>query len=165
MRNEIKIEAIQELFESHDLRPTHQRLRILGYLHDHPGEHPTAEDIHAALLGEMPTLALATVYNTLGALQKKGLVSGVSITGSEMRYHYVTNFHHHLLCRKCGKILDLDVGCAFATGKRKSFKGHQIEEVHGYFKGICEACTGKTRPCKGSDVRTGAKRVTGRSRG
>jgi len=155
------------LLESHDLRPTHQRLRILGYLHDHRGAHPTVEEIHAALAGEMPTLALATVYNTLNALGEKGLVSGVTITGSEMRYHCVTAPHHHLLCRKCGEIIDLDVACAFATGKRKSFKGHQIEEVHGYFKGICEACAGKSRRAASHPKRRtgrGAVRRTGRLR-
>jgi Fe2+ or Zn2+ uptake regulation protein len=117
------------------------------------------EEIHAALLEEMPSLALATVYNTLNALQEKGLVSGVTITGSETRYHSVSGPHHHLLCRKCAKIIDLDVGCAFATGKRKSFKGHRIEEVHGYFKGICEACADKVRrgtgKSKGSTRRRG----------
>jgi Fe2+ or Zn2+ uptake regulation protein len=139
------IDSLKDVLESHGLRPSHQRLRILGYLRDHPGSHPTVEGIHAALSEEMPTLALATVYNTLNALQDRGLVSGVTITGSKIRYHLVTAPHHHLLCRKCGKIIDLEVGCAFATGKRKSFKGHRIEEVHGYFKGICEACSAKTR--------------------
>jgi Fe2+ or Zn2+ uptake regulation protein len=143
MRTKRNIESLRSILLSSGVRPTHQRIRILGYLRDHPGEHPTVEEIHAALLEEMPTLALATVYNTLNALQDKGLASGVTITGSEIRYHFATAPHHHLLCRKCGKIIDLDVGCAFATGKRKSFKGHRIEEVHGYFKGICEGCAGE----------------------
>ena len=136
-------EQLRDLLSDKGLKPTYQRLRILDYLNKHKDEHLTAERIYEALAKKMPVLSMTTVYNTLNSLLRVGLVSAVTITGTEVRYDFITTPHHHFLCRKCGRIVDIDVNCPVA--RRKSIEGYKIEEVHGYFKGICKDCSKKRR--------------------
>jgi len=46
--------------------------------------------------------------------------------------------HHHFLCKKCRNIIDIDVECVFLN--ESLYEKHRVDEVHGYFKGICEDC-------------------------
>ena len=128
------------LLKEKGIKPTYQRLKILEYMSKNMNIHPTVEMIYEKLIDDIPTLSLTTVYNTLNTLLEKGLVYGVTITGTETRYDFNTSPHHHFLCRKCGQIIDIDVKCPFAEGRKKATAGHRIEEVHGYFKGICKDC-------------------------
>ena len=64
-----------------------------------------------------------------------------SISRSELRYDFKHGMHHHFLCKKCGRITDIDVECP-NLGKMLEC-GHNVEEVHGYFKGICKKCMKK----------------------
>ena len=123
------------------IKPTYQRLKVLEYMSKNMKNHPTVEMIHEELLKDIPTISLTTVYNTLNTFLRKGLVDGVTITGTETRYDLDTSSHHHFLCKKCGKIVDIDVTCPFALGEKKVVGGNKIEEVHGYFKGICKDCS------------------------
>ncbi|KPK64815.1 hypothetical protein AMJ83_01130 [candidate division WOR_3 bacterium SM23_42] len=136
-------EQLRDLLTARGLKPTYQRLRILDFLNKHSDKHLTAEKIYEALAKKMPVLSMTTVYNTLNSFLKVRLVSAITITGTEVRYDFITTPHHHFLCRKCGRIVDIDVDCPVA--KRKSIKGYEIEEIHGYFKGICKECLKKQR--------------------
>jgi len=127
------------------IKPTFQRLKILEYMSRNMKNHPTVEMIHEELLKDIPTISLTTVYNTLNTLLEKGLVSAVTITGTETRYDLETLSHHHFLCKNCGKIIDIVVTCPFAEGRKRLGLGHRIEEVHGYFKGICRDCIKSTK--------------------
>ncbi len=127
------------------IKPTFQRIKILEYLLQ-KHEHPTADMIYAALYDKVPTLSKTTIYNTLDVFDKKGLVNTLTITGSEHRYDIVTQNHHHFLCKRCSKIIDIDIECphlnTIISGE------HKIEEVHGYFKGICKDCLDKEMQTK-----------------
>lgn len=136
-------EDLKELLTMNGLKPTYQRLMILDYLQEHRTEHPTVERIYTALSGQMPMLSMTTVYNTLSSLLRVGLVSAITITGTEVRYDFLTTPHHHFLCRNCGRIFDVDVKCPVA--ERRNMKGYSVEEVHGYFKGLCKVCQKKQR--------------------
>ncbi len=127
------------------LKPTYQRLKVLEYLNKNKNDHATVEMIYATLTHEIPTISLTTVYNTLNAFLKKGLVSAVTITGTETRYDSITTHHHHFLCKRCGKIFNIDIQCPIMAGTNKISCGHKIEEVHGYFKGLCKDCIKKKR--------------------
>jgi Fe2+ or Zn2+ uptake regulation protein len=96
------------------------------------------EMIYEALSRKIPTMSMTTVYNTLSAFLEKDLVAEVTITGTEVRYDFVTTPHHHFLCKKCGKIIDIDIKCPI--GDKKKIYGHRIEEFHRYIKGICKDC-------------------------
>ena len=124
------------------MKITHHRLAILKYLDDHHN-HPTADEIYSKLKTKNPSLSKTTVYNSLDILQKNGLIKMLTICGSEYRYDFKKGMHHHFLCRNCGKIIDIDIACP--NIKKVAKYGHEIEEVHGYFKGICKNCVNKRR--------------------
>ena len=136
----IYLEKFVEILRENDLKVTPQRLEILKYLACHK-THPTANEIYKALKKKNPSLSKTTVYNSLDALNKNNIIHELSISKSELRYDIKEAMHHHFLCKKCGKIFDIDVEC---PNLGKMLKGkHKIDEVHGYFKGICEKCLKK----------------------
>jgi Fur family peroxide stress response transcriptional regulator len=133
---------IKSELEQKGIKPTYQRLCILEYLHEHL-VHPTVEMIYDELIDRVPTMSKTTVYNTLKLLSGKGVVNEITITGTEVRYDINCKSHHHFLCKKCGKIYDIDVSCPFVNMDHKEVSGHEIQEIHGYFKGICKECLTK----------------------
>ncbi len=82
------------------LRLTPQRIAILDYL-DGNKSHPSAEDIYRAVAKKFPTISLATVYNTLSALARRGQLLKLTIDPSKARYDPNTFPHHHLICNVC----------------------------------------------------------------
>jgi Fe2+ or Zn2+ uptake regulation protein len=130
----------KEILQEKGLKPTFQRLRILEYLQKH-NNHPTVEMIYEDLVQDIPTISKTTIYSTLNALAEKGIVCAITITGTETRYGYRSFPHHHFLCKRCGKVIDVDIECPYV--KRGKISGHRIEELHGYFKGICRECLRK----------------------
>ena len=128
------------LLKKKSIKITPQRLEILKYL-DKNRNHPTAYQIYNNLKKNNPSLSKTTVYNSLEILNKYNIINSISITGLESRYDIVNDMHHHFLCKKCGSILDIEIAC---PNIKKILKlGHKIEEVHGYFKGICKECMDK----------------------
>jgi len=134
------MEKIKHMLNEKGIKPTYQRLKVLDYMSQNISSHPTAEMIYAELLKEIPTISMTTVYNTLSTFLEKGLINGVTITGTEVRYDLNVKSHHHFLCKKCNRIMDVDVPCQFAEKQGKVIDGHRIEEIHGYFKGTCKDC-------------------------
>jgi len=135
-----KMKASKELLEARGLRPTYPRLKILEYLEKHEN-HPTVEMIYDDLVKKIPTISRTTIYNTLNALLEKKIIYSITITGTETRYDHRDVPHHHLLCKRCGKIIDVDIKCPYVEDKE--IDGHRIEERYGYFKGICKECLKK----------------------
>ncbi|OYT58749.1 hypothetical protein B6U81_07325 [Thermoplasmatales archaeon ex4484_30] len=133
-------EKYVKLLKENEIKATPQRLMVLKYLDDHRN-HPSADDIYSALKKKNPSLSKTTVYNSLEVLKRHGIIQSITISGSEMRYDFRSDVHHHFLCRKCGKIIDIDVGCPYMDDFLNG--GHRVEEVHGYFKGICKDCLKK----------------------
>lgn len=134
------MEKINITLRKKGIKPTYQRLKILDYLSKNLRNHPTVEMIYGELAKEIPTISMTTVYNNLSTFIEKGLVCGVTITGTEIRYDINTESHHHFLCKICGDIIDVDVLCSLSGKKGELIDGHKIEEIHGYFKGTCRRC-------------------------
>jgi len=128
--------------KENQIKITPQRLEILKYLDVHR-THPTADEIYQELKENNPALSKTTVYNSVDILRNHGLIQALTISGSEHRYDYKHEMHHHFLCKKCGEIFDIDVKCP-NLGKMLDC-GHQVDEVHGYFKGICKKCLKKEK--------------------
>ena len=135
----IHAERMREL----GMRATEPRITILDLLSTYPHEHFTVDEIFTRLREEHPSLSKTTVYNTLMAFRVKGLIHVLTIIESEMLSGYGDSDHHHFYCRECGSIEDIDVSCPFMNSMLHG--KHKVEEIHGYFKGICKSCNQKEK--------------------
>lgn len=135
-------EKYVKILKDHSIKITSQRLEILKYLEEHH-THPNVEEIYSELKKKHPSLSRTTVYNSLEILKKNKIVQSLSISGSELRYDTEESLHHHFLCKKCGAILDISITCP--NMDRTLYGGHHVEEVQGYFKGICKNCQTKEK--------------------
>lgn len=88
---------------------TPQRQAILDYLEGNK-EHPSAEDIYRHVSPQYPHMSFATVYNTLEALKARGMILELKLDPKRKRFDPDTHPHHHLICVKCKKIVDIPVG-------------------------------------------------------
>jgi Fe2+ or Zn2+ uptake regulation protein len=135
-------EKYVQILKSKSIKITPQRLEILKYLDKHKN-HPTADKIYVDLKVNNPSLSKTTVYNSLEILNKNKIIQSLSITGSESRYDFKIDMHHHFMCKKCGRIIDIYLSCP--NIKKTLKEGYKIQEVHGYFKGICKDCINNKR--------------------
>jgi Fe2+ or Zn2+ uptake regulation protein len=136
----IYLEKYVTILKQNQLKITPQRLAIMKYL-DENRTHPTADRIYIDLKEKNPALSKTTVYNSVETLKEHGIIQSLTISGSELRYDFENKMHHHFLCKKCGIIIDIDIECPNIGKMLES--GHNVEEVHGYFKGICKKCLKK----------------------
>ena len=89
-------------------RLTPQRLMILSAI-ENSEDHISAEEIFAQVVAKYPHINISTVYRTLELLKQLGLVTETDLGGGRVRYHPVDKgHHHHLVCKECGAIIDLD---------------------------------------------------------
>jgi Fur family transcriptional regulator, peroxide stress response regulator len=88
-------------------RSSRQRQRLLELLRD-TDIHPTASWLYDRLKKEFPSLSLGTVYRNLTILMEQGLVKKIDAGSTFDRFEAKTTPHYHLICKKCGKILDFE---------------------------------------------------------
>ncbi|WP_297290057.1 Fur family transcriptional regulator [uncultured Flavonifractor sp.] len=103
--------------------------------------HMTAEEIFAALRQTYPTVVLATVYNNLNRLWQEDLIRKVSVEGMPDRYDRIQR-HDHLVCKRCGKLLDIDLGDLTAQLEKKA--GISILSYDLKLTYLCDDCRKKT---------------------
>ena len=126
----------------HNIKPSVQRMAIMEYLMAHR-THPSADDIYSALSSAMPTLSKTTVYNTLKLFSEQGAALMLTIDERNTNFDAETSPHAHFLCRKCGHIYDLHAPDSVKQVENLEMDGHQVSEVHYYYKGICKNCLKK----------------------
>ena len=119
-------------------RLTPQRLAIRKFLEGN-FSHPSAEEIYGALRRRFPTLSLATVYNTLAALQERGEIVEVGLDPAKKRFDTVAESHHHLICVLCKKILDIPEMWKPVLSEPDK-RGFQILRSQIDFHGLCPQC-------------------------
>ena len=89
-------------------RLTPQRMMILSAI-ENSDDHISAEEIHAQIVAKYPRVNVSTVYRTLELLKRLGLVTETDLGEGRVRYHPAEKgHHHHLICRECGAIVNLD---------------------------------------------------------
>lgn len=130
-----------EKYKEIGFKLTPQRLAILNYLEGNL-EHPSVEEIYKAVSKRFSTMSLATVYNTLETLKQKGNVNELTIDAGKKRFDPDIKPHHHLICLKCKRIVDIhgEYKLDVSNSDRGDFEivGNHIE-----FYGICPECKGK----------------------
>jgi Fur family ferric uptake transcriptional regulator len=88
-------------------RLTPQRIMVLDALHS-VDSHISAEEIYAKVKAKYPYANISTVYRTLELLKELGLVTEIDLDDGRIRYHLAEKgHHHHLVCSKCGSVIDL----------------------------------------------------------
>jgi Fe2+ or Zn2+ uptake regulation protein len=132
--------TVEELLRSHDLRITRPRIAVLRAVGSHP--HADTHAIFDYVREELPEVSHQAVYDVLAALTGAGLLRRIQPRGSVARYEArVGDNHHHVVCRMCGAVADVDC----AVGARPCLTasedhGYVIEEAEVIYWGVCPEC-------------------------
>jgi len=124
-----------------DLRVTRPRVAVLEAVYAHP--HADTETIYGAVRTGLPDVSRQAVYDVLHALTAAGLVRRIQPSGSVARYESrVGDNHHHVVCRTCGAIADVDcavgdVPCLTASDDN----GYVLDEAEVIYWGLCPNCS------------------------
>jgi Fur family transcriptional regulator, stress-responsive regulator len=136
----IEDESFEQQLRSCGLQVTAQRLAIMQAVTN--GPHATAEELTEVVRSKIGSISRQAVYDTLGALADKRLIRRIQPTGSPARYEdRVGDNHHHLVCRGCGLIFDID--CAVGSTPcldAGEDHGFEIDEAEVVYWGRCPDC-------------------------
>ena len=131
----------REQLQAAGLRVTTGRLTVLGVVARQP--HTSADVVFRSVRESLPGTSVQAVYNALGDLTRAGLLRRIEPAGSAALYERrVGDNHHHLVCRSCGAVEDVDcaVGEAPCLSPAQSH-GFAIDEAEVTFWGLCPACS------------------------
>jgi Fur family ferric uptake transcriptional regulator len=135
---------LERLLRGVSLRVTRPRVAVLSAVHDRP--HADTESIIEVVRAELGTVSHQAVYDVLRALTTAGLLRRIEPPGSVARYEArVGDNHHHLVCRSCGAIVDVD--CAVGDAPcLTAAEGHGfvIDEAEVIYWGLCPDCFTET---------------------
>jgi|GEM_PF-890289 len=133
----------EQILREHKIKVTPQRLAVYCVFGDTKG-HFSAEEIFQRVKVRVPAISLGTVYAILQNFTEKRLLNEIKIDFDKSFYEKIDDDHHHFLCRRCKKILDVDMPPC-ATLQCKNVQGHAIESFQGYFYGVCKECQAKKK--------------------
>jgi Fe2+ or Zn2+ uptake regulation protein len=131
---------IDQLLRRHGLQVTAQRLAVMRAVSSHP--HATADELIEDVRAVIGSISRQAVYDTLGVLAEKNLIRRIQPARSAARYEdRVDDNHHHLICRGCGKMYDIDC----AVGAKPCLTpsddhGFEIDEAEVIYWGFCPSC-------------------------
>jgi Fe2+ or Zn2+ uptake regulation protein len=131
---------LAQLLRQRGVQVTAQRLAVLGAVSHRP--HGTADDIEELVRAEIGAISRQAVYDALGTLTETGLIRRIQPARSPARYEdRVDDNHHHLVCRTCGHMVDVDCAagsrpCLDATDDH----GFTIDEAEVIYWGFCPTC-------------------------
>jgi Fur family transcriptional regulator, stress-responsive regulator len=133
------------LLRRHGLHVTVQRLAVMDAVSRRP--HGTADEIEVIVRDAIGAVSRKAVYDVLATLTDKGLLRRVRPAGSPARYEArVSDNHHHVICRACGRIADVD--CAIGAAPCLTPvdpAGFEISEAEVLYWGRCPACVAAAR--------------------
>ncbi|MFA0822384.1 MAG: Fur family transcriptional regulator [Methanomethylovorans sp.] len=128
-----------------DMKYTNQRVEIIAFLREHKG-HPTVDEVYDGVRKKLTRISKATVYKNLKFLSQKGLLEEVNVKGVT---RFEANFvpHHHLICRKCGKMDDFQSEKLFDYSMKiaEDIEGFSIDSMSTNFYGTCKQCKEENR--------------------
>ena len=129
-----------QTLRDHDLQVTAQRLAILGAVSEHP--HRTANELADDVRHEIGAISRQSVYDTLAVLVDHEILRRIQPAGSPARYERrVGDNHHHLVCRTCDRLVDVD--CAVGTTPclvPVDAGNFVVDEAEVIYWGICPEC-------------------------
>ena len=129
-----------DLLRQNGIQVTAQRLAVLRAVSGQP--HITADGVAEVVRAEIGAISLQSVYDALGLLVAEGLIRRIQPAGSPARFEdRVADNHHHLVCRDCGRVVDVD--CAVGDTPCLTAgddAGFEIDEAEVVYWGRCPAC-------------------------
>jgi len=132
-----------DLLRQRGIQITAQRLAVLRAVAKHP--HTTADVVAAAVRAEIGAISLQSVYDALALLVSEGLLRRIQPAGSPARFeNRVGDNHHHVICRSCGRMVDVD--CAVGSAPcltAADGSGYEIDEAEVVYWGRCPSCLAK----------------------
>jgi Fe2+ or Zn2+ uptake regulation protein len=129
-----------DLLRRHGIQVTAQRLAVLRAVSEQP--HITADGVAEAVRADIGAISRQSVYDALNLLVEEGLLHRIQPEGSPARFEdRVNDNHHHLICRGCGDVVDIDcvVGAAPCLHAADD-QGYDIDEAQVSFWGRCPTC-------------------------
>lgn len=139
----VVVSDLAALLRERGIQVTAQRLAVLRAVSAEP--HVTADRVADVVRTEIGAISLQSVYDALGVLVTEGLIRRIQPSGSAARYEdRVGDNHHHLICRLCGRVVDVDcaVGAAPCLAAADD-QGYQIDEAEIAYWGRCPDCLAK----------------------
>jgi Fur family ferric uptake transcriptional regulator len=134
-----------DLLRQHGIQVTAQRLAVLRAVSGHP--HIAADAVAEAVRAEIGAISLQSVYDALAVLFAQGLIRRIQPAGSPARFEdRVGDNHHHLICRICGRVVDVDCAVGSAPCLAASDdRGYEIDEAEVAYWGRCPDCLAQSR--------------------
>jgi Fur family ferric uptake transcriptional regulator len=131
----------EDMLRQVSLRVTRPRVAVLTAVHDHP--HADTDSIISAVRQDVGKVSHQAVYDVLGALTSAGLVRRFQPMGSVARYEArIADNHHHVVCRSCGAIADVDCAVGYTPCLTAADDNHyEIGEAEVIYWGRCPQCT------------------------
>ena len=152
-----------DLLRQRGIQVTAQRLAVLRAVSGQP--HITADAVAEAVRAEIGAISLQSVYDALGVLVAEGLIRRIQPAGSPARFEdRVGDNHHHLICRICGRLVDVD--CAVGSAPcltAADDRGYEIDEAEVAYWGRCPDCLAQSRAPSRSDAPTRRREASGGS--
>lgn len=132
------------MLRRHGLQVTPQRVAVLQAVSEQP--HRTAEEVLTAARAQRGSISRQAVYDALGAFTATGLLRRVQPAGSPARYEdRVEDNHHHVVCRLCGRMSDIDCDEAQLPDVMPAHtSGYAIEQVEVIYWGRCPECQSRS---------------------
>jgi len=144
------LEKPADRLRKHGLQVTVQRLAVLRAVSAQP--HATAQDVAEVVRAEIGAISRQAVYDSLGVMADVGLIRCIQPAGSPARYEdRVGDNHHHLICRSCGRMVDVD--CAVGVKPcltAADDAGYEIDEAEVVYWGRCPECLAESEVSAGS---------------
>lgn len=133
------LDALAEELHARGMRVTPQRQTVYEVVASSPG-HPTVETVFEAVAQALPTVSLRTVYQALHDLEELGEIRLAPVGGSSLRVDPRPDPHAHIVCIRCGQVLDVEVDDASVAPSRSQRRGFTVESTDVTFSGHCAPC-------------------------
>jgi Fur family ferric uptake transcriptional regulator len=158
------VTAPADLLRQRGIQVTAQRLAVLRAVSSQP--HTTADAVAEVVRAEIGAISLQAVYDALAILVVGGIIRRIQPAGSPARFEdRVGDNHHHLICRLCGTVVDVD--CAVGDAPcltAADDNGYEIDEAEVAYWGRCPECVAKSGRSKRTRAATAASRSRQRTK-
>ncbi len=141
-----RLQQFEALCRQRGLPLTVQRREIMKAILERD-DHPSADQVYESVKDRLAGLSRTTVYRVLDTLVELGVIRRLHHPGTSVRFDGKIHRHHHLICRKCGGVLDFEAssldGLRVPPGVREGFT---IEDYSVHFTGLCRNCLRRGSP-------------------